>query len=455
MPYLNRDDFSLALKHGRGSAAMHILAHGLGGVEDLVLAACLEDQAYDRQCEDHRADWLYAMFKNASTYAHFSDAIVAALDSGDDECDIGQVCELASLMGRNGDSAAAAALRAFVWSQPDLCDGIAGGQAIVALDGIPAVLEIARRTGRYLQEHPDEYVDSLRYLTEETSCFDEAFVELKQHALLEPAIAAYFAEQQADLDKELESKNETAEQKDAQRKAYREEILRDYPVEKILAAASENGTKRRYFYSRFGRLACPKDLERILQRLRVESDPETCKRLLWVFGKGALPRVDDRVWELATGAASELRNAAMMALSFISDPRVGELGRQCLRDENFSAGDSVAIELLALNFQAGDAALILAALERLTINDDDAHAIGSSVEEVCIENNSPHVMPLLEWIYHTNPCTICRRSGVELLLESESLSTVISEECLHDASSRMRELVLARRKQANEKDGTQ
>jgi hypothetical protein len=202
-------------------------------------------------------------------------------------------------------------------------------------------------------------------------------------------------------------------------------------------------------------LASEEDLECILQRLRVESDPETCKRLLWVFGKGALPRIDDRVWELASGAASELRDAAMMALSFISDPRVGELGRQCLRDENFSADDSVAIELLALNFQAGDAALILAALERLTINDDDAHAIASSVEEVCIENNSPNVMPLLEWIYHTNPCTICRRKAVELLLESESLSKVIAEECLHDASSRMRELVLARRKQANEKDGTQ
>ena len=438
---LSRAEFSVALKHGRGSASMHILAHGLVGVEDLVLAACLEDQAYDRQCEGHRADWLFGMFKDASTYAHFSDAIVAALDRGDDACYITQVCELASLMGRNGDSAAAAALRAFVWSQPDIGDGISGGHAIVALDGIPAALELARRAGRHLLEHPEDYVDSLDYLTEDTSCFDQAFAEMKRLALADTALAAYFVKQQAELDDAQLSKRKTAEQKDARIKAYQAETLRDYPVEKILAAASDNGTKRRYFYARFGRLACDEDLQRILQRLHVETNPETCKRLLWVFGRGALPRVDDRVWELASGATSELRDAAMMALSFLCDSRVGDLGRQCLRDGRFSADDAAAIALLALNFQAGDEALILAALQRLTVNDDDAHAIASSVEQVCIKNNSPAVTPLLEWIYHTNPCTICRRTAVELLSESGSLSAVIAEECLHDASSQLRALV--------------
>jgi hypothetical protein len=54
-PKLSRDGFQRALKEGRGAARMHVLAHGLDGVEDLVLRACLENQAYDRQCEDQRA----------------------------------------------------------------------------------------------------------------------------------------------------------------------------------------------------------------------------------------------------------------------------------------------------------------------------------------------------------------------------------------------------------------
>ncbi len=436
---MDRDEFAAALKQGRGTAVMHVMAHGLDNIEDLILEACFEDQAYDRQCEDLRTDWLYGMFRNTPACSRISDAIISALESKDEERCIEQVCGIAGLMARDGNDAALLALREFVWSQPDTCDGIAGGHALVALDGIPAVVEIARRLGRYVLAHPGEWVDSLSYLTEGTAFFDETFDELRRYSEKDTAIAAYFAMQ--DERREKQSKTETAEQQESRMKANRDETLRDVPVETILATATEKGAERRYFYARFGRAAGEDDLNLILQRLRDETDPEICKRLLWVFGGTKLPRLDARIWELANGEPSALRAAAMTALAFVRDPKVGEFGRKWLRERTFTAADDDVIELLVLNYQAGDEALIMAALEPLTPNDDEAHALAMNVRQFCAENNSPNAAGLLEWIYRTNPCTICRNTAVDLLLDSKSLNAVIANECRYDADKDTRELV--------------
>jgi hypothetical protein len=438
-PKLNREEFAAALKRGRGAALMHVMAHGLDDVEDLVLTACFENQAYDRQCEDLRSAWLYKMFKDTPAPSRISEAIVSALDSKDEQRCIEQVCDIAGLMARDGNAAAYSALREFVRSQPEVCDGVAGGHALVALDGVPAVVDIARRLGRYLIEHPDEYVDSLDFLTEGTPYFNDAFSELKRCSLQDTAIAAYFAKQ--DERREEQAQSETVEQKEARMKIYRDETLREFPIETILATAAEKGTKRRYFYSRFGRVASDADLNLIFQRIREETDPEICKRLLWVFSGAALPHLDARIWELAGGEPSPLRAAAMKALAFVRDPLVGEFARRWLREKTFTVADDDVIELFVLNYQAGDEALIMAALAPLTPDDDDAHALATHVQGVCGENNSPELAGLLEWIYRTNPCTICRRCAVDLLLDSNSLRADIANECLHDAASDTQELV--------------
>ncbi len=173
--------------------------------------ACLNNLVYDSQCEGHRAFWLYEMFKSEPLYANFSESIVTALRSGSDDYHVEQVCDLAGLMGRNGDSKAASALREFVWAQP-LCDGgLYGGHAIVSLDGVSAAVEIARRLGRGVLAEPNGYVDSLDYLIEGNLIFDETLVELKRQAVGDPAIAAYVAQEQQRLDERIARDLDTPE----------------------------------------------------------------------------------------------------------------------------------------------------------------------------------------------------------------------------------------------------
>jgi hypothetical protein len=70
---LSLTDFTRALKNGHGSALRQAHAHGLEGLEEAVLNACLENQAYDPQCEGARGTWMFELIRNSSAYPHFSE----------------------------------------------------------------------------------------------------------------------------------------------------------------------------------------------------------------------------------------------------------------------------------------------------------------------------------------------------------------------------------------------
>jgi len=425
---------------------MHARTHGLDGLEDVVLNACLETQAYDAQCEDSRAAWMFEMIRNATAYPFFSSSIISALSSPSDAYCITQLCDLAALMGKHGDVPVAEALRAFVWSASNTSDELWGSSAIITLDGVPAAIKVVRLLGAELLTQPDDYVSCLDNLTDEKKdLYSEIFSELQRLAPQDAAIAAYVAVEQERIDEEQLEDSMSDEEREARRNSYRAQSRDEHSADDVIAWAVA-GQKNRYSYKRFGQYASQANLDLILERLRVETDPQVCRRLLWVFHSPCLEQIPPRIWELTHDASHEVRNAAFAALSFIKDPRLAELGRERLRDKNFSVDEHNAIELFALNYQPGDEELILAAMEGLPLkDDDDAHAVGSSVQEVCDELELPALAGLAQWIYETNPCTICRRHAVKFLMEVESLPPGVAKECLHDASSSLQDLVRAGR----------
>lgn len=439
---LSREAFARALRHGRGCVVTHLRDHSMDGVEDLVLAACIEDQSHDRQCEDSRADWLYSFFKGTPAYPRFAETILAALAQGNDDghfdYDGAQVRHLASLMGRDGDLEAADRLRAFVRGQTLSDNGLPGASALCAVDGLSAVVDIARRIGQVLQQDPEAWFHTLESLTDDVLSFDDTFAELKRLAPDDPAIAAYVAREDARIAEEAAPERPAQEQADAS-KRYGDDFMRENPVESIIEAAAGKSAARGLF-NRFGRWAAQEDVDRILDHLREQRDPDICKKLLWVFRSATLPRVDARVWELASHASAEVRNAAVVALSGVTDPRVRELGMARLRDPGFSSEFSDAIALFKYNFEPGDEALILSALERQTVDDDAAHALGSSALDVCASVGSPALGGVAQWIYRTNPCTICRQMAVERMQEWDCLPADIAAECRYDASDEVRAL---------------
>ncbi|WP_167239495.1 hypothetical protein [Massilia genomosp. 1] len=436
---LSREAFAIALRHGRGSVVMHLRDHGMDGVEDLVLAACLEDQCFDRQCEGSRAEWMYGLFKGTPAYPRFVGPILAALADNADDRDGDQLRELASLMGRNGDLQAASALRNFVWAQTFSAATVLGATDICALDGIPAVLEMARRLGRVVQQDPDAWVDTVDRLIDHTPPFDTVFAELKRVAAGDEAVAAYVAREEARIASDT-AHDRSHESQAARDKRRGEELMNQNPCDAILAAATRKSAGRGLFLL-FGRWAGEEDLIRILDHLRVEPDPKVSEKLLWIFRRATLPYLDEHVWELASHSASDVRNAAVMALSNLSDPRVYALGRERLADPRFSSEFSEELAQFKNNFQPGDETLILAALERQSVDGDEAHALGSSAVDLCTSARSPALAGVAQWVYRTNPCSICRRQAVEMLMEWDRLPAHIAAECRYDASEDLRALV--------------
>lgn len=421
---------------------MHLRDHGMDGVEDIVLAACLENQAYDRQCEGSRAEWMYSLFKGTPAYPRFAAAILAALARSTggqyDDYDGEQLCHLASLMGSDGDLQAASCLRAFVRNQAMSDDGVVGASAMCALDGISAVIDVARRVGQFLQHDPQACCHSLEALTGDALPFDEAFAELGRLAAGDPAIAAYVGRQEALIARDAPDER-TSEQIDIDARRYGEEFIGQNPVESIIAASTGESPQRGLFL-RFGRWAGTDDLNRILDHLREQDDTDVCKQLLRVFRHATLPRLDERVWALASHSSADVRNAAVLALSSLKDPRVRALGLERLRATGFSSEFADDIALFEHNFEPGDETLILSALERQSVDGDEAHALGSNALDICASVRTAAMAGVAQWVYRTNPCTICRCRAVERLQEWGCLPAHIADEARYDASEELREL---------------
>ncbi|UOD28429.1 hypothetical protein INH39_23670 [Massilia violaceinigra] len=435
---LSREDFAVALRHGRGCVVMHLREHGMDGVEDLVLAACLEDQCIDSQYGDYRAPWIYSLFKDSPAYPRFVDAIVAAIPHSQGDTDGSQLRELASLMGRDGDLQATSALRDLVWTQPFSSKRIIGAADLSAVDGLAAVVEMARRLGRFILQNPHECVDALGCLAGYAIPVEAALAELKRVAASDREVAAYLAAE-ADFDAVIARYDYMREQRAAGEQKRGERFLRKNPVESILAAASCKSSDL-YLFQQFGRWAGKEDLERVLERLRVENDTEACKKLLRVFSLATVTHVDERIWKLKSHSAPEVRDAAEGILFNLSDPRVRDMARQRVSDPAFSSKKAWELGLFELNFEPGDESLILSALERQTVDGEDAYDLCAYAMGICTSVRSPALAGVALWVYRTSPSAVSRCKAVKMLLEWDSLPAHIAAESRYDASEELRAL---------------
>jgi hypothetical protein len=423
---LGRRAFAKALREGRGEAVLHAQTYGLVGVVDLVLAACVSNQAHDRQFEDSRGHWLYQLFQASPYCDEIAAGIIHAFGSGHEQRGARQLCDLAARLARNGRIDAAITLREFVWGQAfELGENVYGGPAIVLLDGLPAVIELARRYGRILQQEPHEWVEDLDSLTEDAGNYQAALAALDVAAGGDEAIATYLGRHRSRLEEE-------ALPRVPENGGQYEQTTCD-----ILAAALEGKQDRIGFYRAFGRHATQADLQAVYAALHQYADPQVCKRLLWVFGKAELPAVGPRIWEMARHADPGLRSAALIALGQMQDEQVGEYARQALRDPNLYASDRDLLLLLVRNFRAGDDAIILSALDRLELDDNDRHRWGFRVADVY---DAHPVEALAAWVFHHTPCSHCRGMALDQMAETTAIPFEIAANGRFDADSRARKL---------------
>lgn len=433
MPFasLSNNEFSTLLKHGHGRAYLHVKEFGLSIVANIVLESCLKDPAYDRQCESCRATWLFSMFKGSKEYPMFSTAILSAMEQETDSYDVEHLCELVAQMAQSGDEVAAAALRARVLNQPfTIAETQHGCHALVVLDGVDAVVELARRYGRLLIDETGDIFTSLGYLTEGLGILSQAETRLQQLAETDDAVRAFLSNEQASASRQRDAPQLTQEER---RQASRERFRSENPLDKILADAKAGVGEYPSRYMRFGTFGTTEELKNVLQRLVTEVDEKSSLRLLWVFRNASLPEIHPRIWEMTEAKNGAVRAAAIKSLSRICDARVGEFGRAKLRSKDFSEGDSEVLDIFIRNFKPGDERLIMGALRHLSPTDEQAHDLGTSILDIVKENDSRDFSEIVRWVYETNPCTLCRHQAVKWMIDAGNMMPQLISECLHDS----------------------
>lgn len=184
----------------------------------------------------------------------------------------------------------------------------------------------------------------------------------------------------------------------------------------------------------------PDELEIAFQCLIEEPDEEVCVRLLWIFRRAEMPRLDPRLWQFAASANAQLRDAAVEALARLRHPSIGEYARGILRADALTEMDLDVLKLLVLNYRPEDGELIGSTLRRINPGAESTHGIGMTILEICKENCGSELFEALNWVYEQTPCSNCRRQAVEFLLRLGKIAPEVLEECRYDAIERIRKM---------------
>lgn len=175
-------------------------------------------------------------------------------------------------------------------------------------------------------------------------------------------------------------------------------------------------------------------LDQLAADLLVETDAKQLTLRLRRFTCRVFPGPIDRLLEIAGSEDRRLARAARNALSNLSDPRIRDLGLKLINQ-----GDSSGVRLLAKNAAPGDYKIFNNML--LPGPAEAMHELECDLRSYIKVNLSTEAEGPLLFLYARGPCALCRRRVVELLITIDRLPSWMSEECHYDTQSETRKLV--------------
>lgn len=442
---MDPQEFKRILDIGLGRAILFLQNHDARPYRGAMLDACLRNTAYDPQIEGSRAPYLRGVIALTAEEAFFRDRILAALASSGRDWDAEQLFRLAATYAGEGDQHARRVLYA-KYNENARAGDETGETAIVHLDGLQGLLYVIRLagdSGRISGQSGYQYYVWLLYWVEEDRGKAETGQALLQAARDDARIAAFVAAVDAYRSRGRPEHN-----------ARPDLGAIPYSTVKLAIAAGtarargrsvritdERGEERAIVLSRWGRQAPNGQLAQAAADLLVETDPRRLAPLLWIFQHRRFPRDHAPLLALARHQDEAVALGALVALRHFAHGAVRALALDLLQDTD--AGDArraAAVDLLIENHERGDYHILETALAGIT--DVDAfHAFGMGVRAVFAKHPTVEAVGALTSLYEKEPCSHCREGCVAGLLQLDALPDWIRDECRHDSSPDIRELV--------------
>ncbi len=420
---LTQEQFRDALRKGKGRALLHIREFGSDGLDTDIFHACEHSLVFDAQCEGTRGDWLHDIVVAASLVEAVRPRVLAALlrpSTMAEFWDVAQLYSLAAAFAQDGnDDARAAIYQKF--DRKEFSESWLGGIQLIAVDGLVGFLHVAEVVGERSENEPGFWDD--------TYLFREACERLGRETVLH-ALAAEATKSphiRAFLDFVVRIEKEEAERR-AGKPQESENVT-------VVLQAIEALDRSRVGLMRWGRRASEHDVRTVFERMLAERRPEQLQRYLQVFRGRAMPRIDDRMIELAKSGPESIRKECIHSLGLIKDERVRQLAYELLSQ---SPPRPEAISLLRSNYQLQDHKLIESALPQQ--GDDDAiHGIVLDIVHISKEP-VPELLDCFMWAYEHSPCSMCRESVVNRMTDLRIAPLAVLQECLMDCSEETRKL---------------
>ncbi len=407
-----KDDFEAWLRKGLGRAA--ILLRDKPDDADLnalLLDACIENWAYDRQCEEGRAPYLSGLIRITGRAAAYRAALEASLKAAASGEPIDNVMQVFGILCRltEQDDADQTWLRDFVLTTENRALALDGAWELVRLQGLDALLACVRRFGAEIVEDP-WILTSITHELEERDGAASAATALAQARRDDPELCRLLGL--------------------AEVSARRVRPPTDVPTYAALRAEVEHGV-RRHFPRIWVLGAHPTEIEQVVADLLSEPDEAKVRAYLSVFRHRAFPGDPTRLFPLLASANKRVAGAAARALALTCDPVVRSFGLQLVADGQPALG----LWLLFSNYRDDDLMLIRSELHQLSADPDTHHHISFAVLDMIRDMTAPSdtARTIVLDIYEDGPCSLCRGRVVDRLASMNGIPDWLPTEGRYDA----------------------
>jgi hypothetical protein len=398
----NSQDFTTALAKGSGRATLLLReATDLGPFRDALVHACLDDMAYDPQCEHERSEYLARLIVETGD----QHALFAKLASQIKEPEVDAPLlfnVLARLARKNGDPEKSVVSQAYSDLSDD--DQLDCMDALVRLDGLPALIQGAARLDSDLEGEGWRAGGLLDALKERGEADLDAMLgsARAEHPGLEKLMAHFEASSHAepDVDKPYDFAAIHSELRNGKRP-------RGVNVQKLSDA----------------------DWRSICEDFLLHEQDELALPYLTLFGRRPFLGNPDELVRWTTSSNLRVSWAATRALGRIESPVVRDMAL-----EQIQAGKPSGARLLASNYRSGDLNTILPMLRDLS-DKDEIHDLGLAVLNLTGENDVPveESGDILILLYERTPCSMCRGDAVSRLFKAGQVPAWIADECRFDS----------------------
>jgi len=413
-----KQKFKSAIRRGTGEAYLLMQSHPKLDFSRDIIQACLENFAYDRQCESDREYYLFELIALFGKKDKIRDAILKGLITEQhDTWALTQLFALAKMFALQGDEEAKRAIYDRFLVNHIAGSDWAGTSEILALDGMAGMLFIAEKLGEALENDPEDWQDdtTVRFFHERNPQLD-VWGELETAAQSNRFIKKYFDEVVAAREKRLNYK--------------RDEVVYKDVIDEVLSNKAWRFTRRKLNDEELGLIA---------KRLLVEKNKQKKQKLLAIFSKYKFPLDPQFMIDIATktvASAKRVRELALSAMRFLKSDAIREFAI-----EGITSGrnpDNFAWAFVA-NYQDGDEVLLASIVDRAK-NEHVIECLNSVYMEIFKANPTTKCKAPLMALYNNTNCGICRSGIVRLLIENEALPDEIKEEIKFDCADETRAL---------------